>query len=240
MNAPRIKICGITNPTDAKAAAQAGADWLGLIFVPQTPRFVPMEAAKEMMMQLRATHPDVEVVGVFQNQSLSEIERHIQSLKLDRVQLHGHESPEFCAQISVPVIKTLLFNAKLAERPELDISERHRQAAAYLESSQVQTLLLDLPKGSTIPSVLSVAHSDADTEKLRSFLSDFPCLLAGGLTPDNIQQALQTFQPAGVDVASGVEQGPGQKDIDKMNRFCHIIKQFKIQPNHGENASCSP
>ncbi|WP_303672720.1 phosphoribosylanthranilate isomerase [Vampirovibrio chlorellavorus] len=240
MIAPRIKICGITNPTDAMAAAQASADWLGLIFVPNTPRFVPLESAKEMMRQLRVTHPKVEVVGVFQNQSLPEIEHYLQILNLDRVQLHGQESPDFCAQISVPVVKTLLLHPELPQRSELEISALHRQAAAFLEIPQVQTLLLDLPKGSGSSSVLDMARSDADTETLRAFLSDFPCLLAGGLTPDNIQQALQTFQPAGVDVASGVEQGPGQKDIDQIKRFCHSVKNFKPQPNHGENASCNP
>ncbi len=236
MISPRIKICGITNPADAMAAVEAGVNWLGLIFVPQTPRFVSVESAKEIMRQLRVIHPETTVVGVFQNQSLSEIEHHIQVLNINRVQLHGNESPAFCAQISVPVIKTLLLNSELPERPELDFSALRRQAAAYLEVPQVQTLLLDLPKGSAIPSVLDVAYS----EILESFLSDFPCLLAGGLTPENIQQALQTFQPAGVDVASGVEQGPGKKDVDKMKRFCHIVKNFKPQPNHGENASCNP
>lgn len=237
MNSPLIKICGITNLADALAAVQAGADWLGLIFVPNTPRFVSVESAKEIMTELRAIHPSVEVVGVFQNQSLSEVEHHIQSLNLDRVQLHGHESPDFCAQISVPVVKTLLLHSEL---PELDISALRRQAAAFLEVSQVQTLLLDLPKGIAIHSVLDVTHSDTHIEMLRSFLSDFPCLLAGGLTPDNIQHALQLFQPAGVDVASGVEQAPGKKDVDKMKRFCHIVKNFKPQPNYGENASCNP
>ncbi len=237
MSVPRIKICGITNPTDAMAAIEAGADWLGLIFVPQTPRFVPVESATEIMRQLRALYPETTVVGVFQNQSLSDIERLIQVLKLNRVQLHGHESPDFCAQISVPVIKTLLLHPEL---PELDISELRRQSATFLEVPQVQALLLDLPKGSAIPSVLNVTHSDAHSEKLRSFLSDFPCLLAGGLTPDNIQPALQIFQPAGVDVASGVEQAPGKKDVDKIKRFCHIVQNFHPQPNHGENASCNP
>lgn len=237
MIAPRLKICGITNPTDAMAAIEAGADWLGLIFVPNTPRFVPVEAAKEIMRQLRAVYPETTVVGVFQDQSLSDIEHHIQSLNLERVQLHGHESPAFCAQISVPVVKTLLLHP---ERPELDTPALHRQAAAYLQNPSVQTLLLDLPKGSGVRSVLDVAHSDAHSEKLRSFLSDFPCLLAGGLTPDNIQQTLQTFQPAGIDVASGVEQVPGKKDVDQMKRFCHIVQNFHPQPNHGENASCNP
>lgn len=237
MIAPRIKICGITNPIDAMAAVQAGADWLGLIFVPHTPRFVSLESATNILRELRTIHPSVEVVGVFQNQTLSTIEQHIQSLNLDRVQLHGTESPEFCAQISIPVVKTFLLHPEL---PELDFSALRRQAAAYLKVSQVQTLLLDLPKGSAMQSVLDIAQSNADSELVRTFLSDFPCLLAGGLTPDNIQQALQTFQPAGVDVASGVEQAPGKKDVDKMTQFCQIVNRFKPQPNHGENLSCNP
>jgi phosphoribosylanthranilate isomerase len=237
MITPRIKICGITNPADAMAAVQAGADWLGLIFVPHTPRFVSLESAKNILSELRAMHPSIDVVGVFQNQTPSEIEQHIQSLNINRVQLHGNESPEFCAQISAPVVKTFLLHPEL---PKLDISALRRKAAAYLEVSQVQTLLLDLPKGSVMQSVSDIAQSNADSELVRAFFYDFPCLLAGGLTPHNIQQVLQTFQPAGVDVASGVEQAPGKKDLDKMIQFCQIVNRFKPQPNHGENLSCNP
>lgn len=237
---PRLlKICGLTNTVDALAAAAVGADWLGLILVPNTPRQVSLPGALEMVHSVRTQYPHIQWVGVFQNAPLEEIERYCNSLGLDRVQLHGNERPEFCAQISVPVIKTLLLTA------EMTVSELRRQATAYLQISSVQTLLLDLPKGSAFSTVLDRAHSapvhsDSGPEKFRAFLSDYPCWLAGGLTPANLPQTLQTFQPVGVDVASGVEKKPGQKDVDQMRQFCQIVKQFKIQPNQGDNALCNP
>lgn len=224
-----IKICGITNEPDAIAAIQAGADWLGLIFVPGTPRFITIETAQVILEKVRSANPKTQVVGVFQNASHETIQAHLDRLPLNQIQLHGNESPEFCAQIQVPVIKTILI------QPELDHAHLNTQAAAYLQQPNVQYLLLDLPKGAFLKNVLNLPNP----ETFKQFLSQFPCLLAGGLNPENTRQALERFQPGGVDVASGVEQSPGRKDVEKMNRFCEIVQKFNPQPNRGDHPSCN-
>ncbi|WP_373531521.1 N-(5'-phosphoribosyl)anthranilate isomerase [Vampirovibrio sp.] len=230
MTPPVVKICGITNVSDAMAAIQAGADWLGFIFVPDTPRFITVETAQAILQAVRSQSPPTQCVGVFQNASAETIQAHWAALGLDQIQLHGDETPAFCEQLPAPVIKTLLL------QPHLSFSNLSTTAMAYLQANNVKTLLLDLPKNSAVKAVGSLP----DAVGLRSFLSTFPSLLAGGVTADNLQSVLEQFQPVGVDVASGVEQAPGQKDVEKMNRFCQIIQNFKSQPNHGDPLSCNP
>jgi phosphoribosylanthranilate isomerase len=230
MTRPLIKICGITNPSDAIAAIEAGADWLGLIFVPDTPRFVTVEKAQVIVEAVRSLNSNTQCIGVFQNASVEMIEAHLAILRLDQVQLHGDETPEFCAQLSVRVIKILLL------QPDLTLSLLSARAAAYLEQDNVKLLLLDLPKNNRVKDLLSLPEALG----LKQFLTRFPSLLAGGLTPDNIQDVLTQFYPYGVDVASGVEQAPGQKEIEKMNQFCKMIQNFKPQPNHGDHSLCNP
>jgi phosphoribosylanthranilate isomerase len=230
MTRPLIKICGITNPSDAIAAMQAGADMLGLIFVPDTPRFVTPEKAHVIVEAVRSLNSNTQCVGVFQNASVEIIEAHLAILGLDQVQLHGDETPEFCAQLSARIIKTLLLE------PDLTPSLLSARAAAYLQQENIKLLLLDLPKSNKVKNLLNLP----DTLGLKQFLARFPCLLAGGLTPDNIQAVLTQFYPHGVDVSSGVEQSPGQKETEKMSRFCQIIQNFKPQPNHGDHSLCNP
>lgn len=226
---PTLKICGITNAKDATAAVEAGADYLGLIFVPNTPRFISVEAAQSIVNLVRGEKPSAQIIGVFQNATEATIQRHVSALSLDGVQLHGQESPEFCAQISVPIIKTLLIH------PDCDFAALMEQVNAYLAVPNVKTLLLDLPKGSAVKTVLDLPES----ERFREFLVNFPCWLAGGLNPDNIEQALSNFQPKGVDVASGVEQSVGQKDLGKVAAFCQVVKSFQLKHNQGDERLCN-
>lgn len=229
MTKPLLKICGITNTEDALAAVQARADWLGFIFVPDTPRFVSLEQAQAILSTLRQKEPKVSVVGVFQNASVAEIQRHIDILSLDRIQLHGQESPDFCGNFSIPVIKTLLLDSE----PTFPVLRQ--KAKSYLAQSTVQTLLLDLPKGAAVKAITDYSEMN----ELCQFFQGFPCLMAGGLNSSNVIEALSRFQPLGVDVASGVEQSAGKKDIGKLTQFCQLVQRFELQTNRGDNQSCS-
>lgn len=229
MTKPLLKICGITNTVDALTAIKAGADWLGFIFVPNTPRFVSLEQAQAILGEVRQKVPSVSVVGVFQNASEPEIQRHVDVLSLDRIQLHGQEAPDFCNAFSVPVIKTLLLD------PEPDFSALRNKAQLYLEQGAVQLLLLDLPKSGTLKAITECSS----TNELRGFFQDFPCLMAGGLKPENVFEALSRFQSLGVDVASGVEQSVGKKDTTKLTQFCQLVQGFELQANRGDNQPCS-
>lgn len=228
MKRPLLKICGITNTEDALAAIHAGTDWIGLIFVPDTPRFIALETAKALLADIRHNRPHVEVVGVFQNASVAEIQNHVDVLLLDRIQLHGQEDPDFCKAFSAPVIKTLLLN------PASNFSDLRALAESYLEQGTVKTLLLDLPKGGALKTMTAFSRTD----ELRQFFQDFPCLMAGGLKPQNVLEALKHFQPLGVDVASGVEQSVGKKDIDQLTQFCQLVQSFELQTNRGDNQPC--
>lgn len=223
------KICGITNPEDALAAINAGADWLGLIFVPGTPRFVALPVAQQIAAQVCASKRSVELVGVFQNASLADIQTHWETLPLNQIQLHGQESVEFCSTLPTPVIKTFFLY------PETDVSALAKTVSSYLNTNTTKTALLDLPKGGALKSILEFKNHP----ELARFFQDYPCLMAGGLNPENIQQALHHFQPLGVDVASGVEQSTGKKDVQKMQQFCKIVTAFESQTTSGENPSCN-
>ncbi len=213
----RIKICGITNPQDAELAINAGADWLGLIFVPGTPRYVRLQDAHEIVNAVRGK---AQVIGVFQNSRPTDIREYIQRLGLDAVQLHGDEPPEECALFEVPVIKTFLTDNTLT-----------RDAVApYLGAdSGVSYLLIDKPKGEAPPADIPCFLFDEGFPT--------PVILAGKLTPDNVTEILKHYHPYGVDVASGVEAEPGRKDPAKLTTFCDIVRNFTDSGGHGV---CNP
>jgi phosphoribosylanthranilate isomerase len=219
MSSPRLKVCGITQLTDAQAALNAGADWLGLIFVPGSPRSLSLPAAKTLAQALRESHPQAHLVGVFQDAKPAEIEPYVQALSLNTLQLHGSENPQDYAALGLPMMKVLQL------RPDMPMAELQRQAAHYLSQPQVQALLLDLPKGSGLRSILDWPHFD----RLPELTQDVPCMVAGGLNPDNIDTVLQALAPWGVDVASGIEKAPGRKDLNRLQTFCQRVKPPSIE-----------
>lgn len=210
-----IKICGITTQKDAILSKQAGASWLGIIFVPQSPRCTSINVAKPIVHQAKLAGVQ-SVVGVFQNQSLAEITTVINQVGVDRVQLHGDEMPEFCTQVSVPVIKTITLSSTVST------TALYKTMETYLALPNVEYCLLDLPKTDTSDSV-SIFNMLQGSEPLD--LSQYPILLAGGLTPKNVSNLIHYYQPTGVDVASGVESSIGQKDPAKTHQFCHAARQ---------------
>lgn len=200
---PRVKICGITTVADALAAADAGADAVGLNFWPGSKRYVPPAAARDIV---RALPPFVAAVGVFVNAGRDELLRAADASGVRVLQLHGDEPPELCASLPLPVVKAI----RVADA----------RALAALAAYEVSAFLLDSPSagfgGSGRAFDWSLAAAAADAARV---------VLAGGLDPGNVAEAVRTVRPWAVDVASGVERSPGVKDPEKVRRFIQQAKE---------------
>ncbi len=206
----RVKICGVTRVEDARLAWAAGADALGLNFYPRSPRYVTSETAAA----LARTRPALgAVVGVFVNESPDVIRNRVRECGLTSVQLHGDEPPEACSGFGVPVIKALRVRG-----PE-DVE----RARTYVGAGDVAALLLDGAApgygGGGVGFDWSLVARLAD--------AGVPVLVAGGLNPANVQEAVRATRPYGVDVASGVEVSPGIKDADAVRAFVRAAKHMR-------------
>jgi len=204
----RIKICGITKPEQGQAIAQLGATALGFICVPVSPRYVTPQQIRLVVDTLPVnpvTGQRVDCVGVFVDAAAAEIEQVVAIAGLNAVQLHGNESPEFCQQLRAVLPNIELIKA-VRVRDQLALDQAH----AY--TTVVHTLLLDAYH----PHLYGGTGATLDWQTLQQFHPACPWLLAGGLTPDNIRTALQQLQPHGIDLSSGVEHAPGDKDLAKV------------------------
>lgn len=207
----RVKICGITQPAQGQAIAQLGATALGFICVQASPRYVTSQQIRAVIEPLQLP---VDRVGVFVDSTIEEICQVVAEAGLNAVQLHSHESLEFCQQLrqtlpSVEIIKA--FRVKT-----LDCLT---QAETYVE--YVDTLLLDAYH----PQMLGGTGKTLDWNALQQFNPQCPWLLAGGLTPDNVLDALRQLQPSGIDLSSGVERSPGDKDLDKVAQLFEKLRE---------------
>ncbi len=196
----KVKICGITSLEDALAAVECGADMLGFIFVASSPRRAGLELVREIAERLPA---DVVRVGVFKDSEPEEIERTVRDCRLNMVQLHGNEGPEFCAALPFPTIKAF--------------SPENLPSRSQLRSYGADFLMLDREKGSrqSPEKLWPIAKSLGELGNI---------FLAGALTPETVGEAVKIARPYAVDVASGVEKGPGIKDHHKMNDFINYAK----------------
>ena len=199
----RVKICGITNLADAQTAVLYGADALGFIFYQKSPRGVTVQTVKEI---IRALPPFVVTVGVFVNEMVKTIRETVDQCRLSLAQLHGDETPEFCGELNMRVIKALRVSG-----PE----ELKR-----IQDYEVSGILLD----SYHPDYYGGTGAAIDWQILKSFSKEKIIILSGGLTPENVRQAIQTVSPYGVDVSSGVEEKPGKKDPEKVKLFIQNAK----------------
>ncbi|MBZ4418316.1 phosphoribosylanthranilate isomerase [Myxococcus sp. RHSTA-1-4] len=207
----RVKVCGVTRLEDAKAAWEAGADALGLNFYEKSPRCVDVATAAA----LAATRPPLgSVVGVFVNASPEDIRAKVRACGLTAVQLHGDEPPEACSNYGVPVIKALRVRG-----PE-DVA----RAREYVGVGDVAGLLLD----GAAPGYGGggVGFDWSLVAQLSG--SGVPVLVAGGLKPSNVAEAVRATRPYGVDVASGVESAPGIKDLDAVRAFVRLAKSINL------------
>lgn len=202
----RIKICGITKPEQGQKIAQIGATALGFICVERSPRYVTPRQIAEIIQQLSSP---VDTIGVFANAQLREIEQIVTETGLSGVQLHGSESREFCQQLR----KTLPSNIEIIKAFRIKTPESFTETELYTD--YVDTLLLDTYH----PQMLGGTGQTLNWQNLSQFRPTLPWMLAGGLNPDNILDALAQLQPDGIDLSSGVEKSPGDKDLDLVTKL---------------------
>lgn len=199
----RVKICGITTAQDAHRAVGYGADALGFVFAPDSPRRVSVAMARQIISTLP---PFVTTVGVFVNETVDGVREVRREAGVDLVQLHGDESPEAVSALGPSVIKAI----RIRGGESFDGIERYEPRAFLLDAHD------DAAYGGT------GLRFDWD---LAQWVEDVPMLIAGGLTPDNVGEAIRATRPYGVDVSTGVEHEPGRKDPAKMQAFIQNAKK---------------
>ena len=211
--APRVKICGITNLDDARSAADLGAWAIGLIFDRDSPRRCRTDDALEIAAALRR---QVEVVGVFVNRSLDDVVATARDVGLTAIQLHGDEGPAYCHEV--------------ARRSGCRVIKAHpirsRADLQALEPFHTDLHLLDSGAGGR----RGGTGQTFDWGLLAARRSAVPALLSGGLTPDNVEEGIAAASPWGVDVASGVEAEPGRKDPVRLPAFFEAVQRAGARP----------
>ncbi len=203
----KIKICGMTNAADAAAAVEAGADALGFVFFRNSPRCVEIEAVKRIVADLP---PLVLSVGVFVNEDGKVVRDVMDECGLALAQLHGDETAAYCEALGRPVIRAL----RLRTRGDL------LALAEYKGRAQVRGILVDAYSDREYGGSGKVADWALAAEAAKAA----PVLLAGGLTPETVQEAIRAVHPYGVDVSSGVEISPGRKDHEKVRAFINAAR----------------
>jgi len=205
----RIKICGITRAEDAQAAAQAGADAVGLVFYGRSPRHVGIAQAAQLAAALP---PFVTGVGLFVNAEAAFVREVLAQVPLDLLQFHGDESPEYCAQFARPYIKAIRVRAGV---DLLQCASDFRGARGLLLDAHVE----GVPGGT---------GATFDWNLVPRSLP-LPVILSGGLDADNVAAAIRQVRPWAVDVSSGVEASRGIKDVAKIARFIREVKQEDVR-----------
>ena len=200
----RVKICGITRFEDALAAIKAGADALGFVFYPPSPRDIDVAQARRIVAQLP---PFVTTVALFVNADRDTIAEVVQQVKIDLLQFHGNECPDYCAAHGRPWIKAI--------RMKDDVDLRK----ASNDYHQASALLLDAYK----PGVPGGTGDSFDWERIPEKLAQ-RIVLAGGLTPENVAEAVRRVHPYAVDVSGGVEAVKGIKDQQKIKQFMRGVQ----------------
>lgn len=212
----RIKICGVTSLEDAREALAAGADALGFNFYSASPRYLAPDAARKLVQAVagRAVR-----VGVFANAPLEWVCETFDALQLDLIQVHGDEPPDYLARLGGrPVVCAVRLDADSFDA----VCDRIRHIRAG--GADLRMVLADARQ----PGAYGGSGKTADwptAVRLRKAIADLPLVLAGGLTPENVRQAVEIVQPWAVDVASGVEAAPGKKDPPKVRAFVAEARQ---------------
>jgi phosphoribosylanthranilate isomerase len=226
-----IKICGLKTPAALDAALEAGADLVGFVFFPPSPRHIGFEAARTLAERVKNRARKV-AVSVDATDEL--LKSSIAALKPDLLQLHGREPPERVAVIrsrfGLPVMKAL------------PISERADLSSVHLHANVADLLMFDAraPREATRPGGLGKSF---DWRLLENLALRVPFVLSGGLDAGNVAEAIRITRPDGVDVSSGVEQAPGEKDVDKIRAFIRAAREAEAKlpprPDAGRSAARS-
>lgn len=210
MSAPvrrtRIKFCGMTRADDIRAAAALGVDAIGLVFAERSRRHVSIPRAVELR---NATPPLVEVVALFMDNAAEEVDAVIARVRPSLLQFHGSEPPEFCERFGIPYIKAVGMGGQGVAAVQAQIN-LHPRAAGFLLDSHA-------------PGSSGGTGETFDWTHVPN-IGGRPLLLAGGLTPGNVGDAIRATRVWAVDVSSGIEAAPGQKDIGRMQRFVAAVQ----------------
>lgn len=230
----KVKICGLTNLVDAQAALAVGADMLGFIFFPKSPRYVEPERVREILGALNPDKRVVLTVGVFVNESIEAVAQILDFCGLDVAQLHGEEPPSMLS----------LDDGSAGERAEGDLSPlrgrvykavRPRSAEEAAAVADQYALPASARRGGRLPALLLDAYhpqlrggtgQTGDWRLAVPLAARYLLLLAGGLNPSNVAEAVRSVRPWGVDVASGVEKSPGQKDHAAMEALLRAVRNM--------------
>jgi phosphoribosylanthranilate isomerase len=205
-----VKICGITNPDDALAAVEAGAGLIGFNFYPKSPRYVSPTDARRIVEQLPER---VMGVGVFVNEDAEGVARIASEAGVAAVQLHGDETPEFCAGLrGLSIIKAL----RVGEDFSVEDAARFETDAVLLDA-----YVKDLRGGTGHTFDWTIARRTREVVRR--------LVLAGGLTPENVAAAVESVRPYAVDVCSGVETAPGRKSFQLMRRFVEAVREGEAE-----------
>jgi phosphoribosylanthranilate isomerase len=203
----KIKICGIKTLKDALAAIEAGTDYLGFNFYPKSVRFIDKNVCAEITSVLKREYPHIKLVGVFVNSSVEEVKDILDTCSLELAQLHGDETSEMLNELNGRAFKAF------RGIPENINGFARHDAPAFLVDASV--------KG-----VYGGSGVAADWNGAAELAKKYPLLLAGGLTPENVAEAVSRVKPWGVDVASGVESAVGEKDAEKMSAFVKAVSSL--------------
>lgn len=210
MDRTRIKICGIQDPDTALATLASGADAIGLVFVEKSPRFVTVNQAKAIT---DALPDDAVAVGLFVDTPGETMKQIMDEANLTVAQLHGHESiDDLDPLLGCPAWKALPFDENF-----------QHVASTWDHDPRVEALLIDTPPTGDLTGGSGVTFDWAGLAKVKHHFAK-PIILAGGLTPDNVGDAIRTVQPYAVDVSSGVESSRGVKDIGLIKAFCEAVR----------------
>ena len=206
----RVKICGITRPSDARAAAEAGADAIGLVFYPPSPRFLSLDRAVEIR---DALPPFVQTVALFVNPDAAQVAQVIGTVKPSLLQFHGEETPAFCEEFGLPYVKAIRVKSGVSQEVLLKYLRPFSRASAWLFDSHV-------PEYGGVGESFDWALIPA--------VPDRHVILSGGLSAANVAAAVRRVRPWGVDVSSGVEAAKGIKDAGKMSAFIAEVRNADV------------
>lgn len=213
----RVKICGISDPRRAVVAAEAGADFAGVVFYAPSSRYVTVEEARDVMEALAGS--GTRLVGLFVNEPAATINRIADAVGLDLVQLSGTELPPDAQSIERPVIATV----------RADSSGRVDEERRFLDWTSGATQPFAIMLDAHVPGMYGGTGTVADWFVAADFARRYPVFLAGGLTPDTVEEAIHRVHPFAVDVSSGVETD-GQKDEDKIRAFVAAARRADADP----------
>jgi phosphoribosylanthranilate isomerase len=217
-----VKICGMTNLQDALIAIDAGADAVGFVFYEKSPRCVSVETVREIVERLPA---EVEKIGVFVDTEAARIREVVLSTDLTAVQLHGKQSLESVVNDSRTIPECLAVSKAIM----MVQGDALQDGGVFIGESvcaKMFALLVDSESNGATGGTGVTFNWQAARDMVRALTRLLPVIVAGGLTPSNIGEAMRAFQPFGVDVTSGVEARPGKKDPDKVRAFVKAVRDF--------------